>query len=72
MKNKESIIILKKGDKIAYQDMIEEVVGPFLSRMLPYKENIDKKFLLGGVRPTDNYFDGDADYELRIIKKSNK
>ena len=69
MKFKKSMMILEKGEKIAFQDMIEIRMGNFLAQALPYKENIKKEWLLGGVRPNDDYFEGDADYEIRIIKK---
>lgn len=69
LRPKKSMIILRKGKLCAYQDMIEAYVGPFLATVMPYKENVNKEFMGDGVRPDDDYFEGDADYELKIIKK---
>ena len=67
-----SEIILRKGEVIDYQTIIEEVVGPFLAINMNYDANYDKKKVIGGKEVSDEYrayFIGDADYEIIVRKK---
>jgi len=64
MSNKKgSKIILHKGEKINFRDMIEVAFGEWVGHQLPYFQNPN---------PYDKYgdwFEGDADYEIKITKK---
>lgn len=64
-------IILRKGELIDYQTLIEEVVGMELSKLDCYDGNWDCKTEINGkkVEKYRAYFVPDADYEMVIIKK---
>lgn len=68
-------IIIRKGQVIDYQTMIEEIVGPFMCGPMNYDNNNDNKKIIAGVDVgADHYrafFIGDADYEITITKKRN-
>ena len=61
--------VLTKGEKIAYQDLLEERIGPFLARNLPYRYSNGKADHANGIWANDDYFESDADYEISIVKK---
>lgn len=63
-------IILEKGEKLSFQDMIEARVGQWLATQMPYNNNKEQKSIPGtGISYNDAYFDGDATYEIKIVKK---
>ena len=72
-------LIFKKGQQIAFQDMLEVKLGGFLAKNSPYNDNIECKSICRdkngdgtNIHPDDAYFDFDADYEIIIRKKRNK
>lgn len=73
-----SKIILRKGNLVSYQTMIEEVVGGFLATQMTYeddhnkiKEFAKKNNISTHIDKEMAYLLGDADYEI-IIKKVRK
>lgn len=68
-------VIIREGETIDYQTMIEDIVGMFLSKNMNYMEYSDlseqQKDKIG--RTSDaksrSWFVGDADYEIVIRKK---
>ena len=68
-------VIIRHGETIDYQTMIEEVVGMFLARNMNYMEYADmsKKQKDKAGRNSDArsraWFVGDADYEIIVRKK---
>ena len=65
-------MILRSGEIIPYQVMIEEVVGGFLAKNIPcfdYETATEEEKLKGGLHRHDDFFKSDTDYELVIIKK---
>lgn len=58
---KKSKIILREGERLSYQDMVEVVVGQWIARQMPYYET---ETVHG-----EDYFVGDADYEIKIVRK---
>jgi hypothetical protein len=63
-------LILSKGEVICYQDMLESTVGDFISRALPYNGNYEGiEDYDRGIRRDEAYFEGDAEYYIKIIKR---
>lgn len=65
-------IIIKKGEIIDYQTMIEEIIGPYLTETMNYDANYDCKNIIAGKKVLDKnraYIIGDDDYEIIIRKK---
>jgi len=68
-------VIIRNGELIDYQTMIEEVVGMFLARNMNYKDyndmNETQKDKAGRNRDARDraWFIGDADYEIIVRKK---
>tara|TARA_R110000772_G_scaffold153261_1_gene264270 strand:+ start:29177 stop:29395 length:219 start_codon:yes stop_codon:yes gene_type:complete len=63
--------VLRKGDVIDYQTIIEEVIGMWISELKCYDTNYDRKTEINGTTTERDraYFVADADYELIIRKK---
>jgi hypothetical protein len=63
------MLVLEEGEKMSYQDLLELRVGQFIARALPYNENIERiSDNDNGILPEDAFFEGDADYSIKIIK----
>ena len=68
----EKLTVLREGEVIDYQTVIEEVIGDWISKLKCYDGNWDCKKIIGGIEVVDSeraYFVPDADYELSIVKK---
>lgn len=61
-------IILRKGDVIDYQTVIEEVIGMEISKLSCYDNNSDNKRIIKGIDVEKDraYFVPDCDYELIV------